>query len=273
MITIAKKISPHFHSTEFTCPHCGKIKIDENLVNKLEHIFSKLNASKCIVTSGYRCPYYDKTSFGFAGKHSEGLASDCVYYDKNGAIIPSKIVVCVAYDLGELNGIAKIDNNYVHLDNRSYGTYYGDEPRGNSSYWTDPYSYFGVSRAEVSKYTGEHTNIKYQSHGQNVKWYPNVIKGTEDYAGVFGINLDGLYIDDLEYRVKANGRWLPSVKGREDYAGIIGQPITDVAIKGATYRVHVKGGNWLSWVSGYDINDYYHGYAGNGKIIDAIQIK
>ena len=263
MITISKKISPHFHSTEFTCPHCGKIKIDENLVNKLEHIFSKLNASKCIVTSGYRCPYYDKTSFGFAGKHSEGLASDCVYYDKNGAIIPSKIVVCVAYDLGELNGIAKIDNNYVHLDNRSYGTYYGDEPRGNSSYWTDPYSYFGVSRAEVSKYTGEHTNIKYQSHGQNVKWYPNVIKGTEDYAGVFGINLDGLYIDDLEYRVKANGRWLPSVKGREDYAGIIGQPI----------RVHVKGGNWLSWVSGYDINDYYHGYAGNGKIIDAIQIK
>ena len=85
--------------------------------------------------------------------------------------------------------------------------------------------------------------------------------------------MDGLYIDELEYKVKANGRWLPAVKGREDYAGIIGQPITDVAIKGATYRVHVKGGNWLSWVSGYDTNDYYHGYAGNGKIIDAIQIK
>lgn len=275
MITSSKQISTHFHSTEFKCPHCGKIKIDENLVNKVEHIFSKLNASKCIVSSGYRCPTYDKRENGFAGRHSEGLAMDCIFYDKSNKIIPSKIVICVAYDLGELNGIAKINDNYTHLDNRSGSTYRGDETRGNSSYWTNPYSYFGVSKADVAKYTGEVINtISYQSHGLNTKWYPNVKKGdTNNYAGVFGVTMDGLYIDDLEYRVRVNGRWLPAVVGRNDYAGLLGQAITDIAIKNATYRVHIKGGSWLSWVNGYNINDYNNGYAGNGQIIDAIQIK
>ena len=155
MITTSKQISTHFHSTEFKCPHCNQIKVDENLVNKLEHIFSKLNASKCIITSGYRCAIHDVAIGGFKGRHYEGLASDCRYYDKNGNIIPSKVVCCVAYDLNELNGIAKIDNNHVHLDNRQGSTYRGDEQRGNSSYWTNPYDYFNVSKSEVAKYTGE----------------------------------------------------------------------------------------------------------------------
>jgi len=273
IITTKKQISPHFHSTEFRCQHCGGIKIDDSLVSKMEHIFSALHASKCIVSSGYRCATYDKQIGGFLGRHYEGLAADCCYYDKQGKPIPSKIVICVAWDIGELKGIARINEYYVHLDNRSNGTYYGDETRGNSSYWTNPYTYFGVTRAEVEKYTGANTTIKYQSHGLGTKWYPNVTAGSSDYAGVYGVSMDGLYVDRLTYKVRTNGRWLPAVAGRSDYAGIIGKPITDVAIQGATYRVHVKGGNWLGWVNGYNTNDYKNGYAGNGKIIDAIQIK
>lgn len=155
MITNSRQLTTHFHSSEFICQHCRQIKIDENLVNKMEHIFSKLNASKCIISSGYRCPTYDIKIGGFAGRHSEGLAADCIYYDKNNQPIPSKIVICVAYDLGELNGIAKINDNYTHLDNRQGSTYRGDETRGNSSYWTNPYLYFGVSKADVARYTGE----------------------------------------------------------------------------------------------------------------------
>lgn len=278
MITTNRQISTHFHSREFRCKcGCGVIKIDEGLVNKLEHIFTKLNASKCIVVSGYRCAKWDKKVGGFLGRHYEGLAGDVIYYDKSGRPIPSKIVCCVAFDLKELNGIAKIDEYSTHLDNRQGWTYRGDEPRGNSSYWTNPYTYFGVSANDVARYTGANTNtstITYQSHGRNRKWYSNVRKGDlSNYAGVFGVDMDGLYIDNLKYKVRANGRWLPEVVGRKDYAGILGKPITDVAINGATYRVHVKGGNWLSWVSGYNTNDYKNGYAGNGRVIDAIQIK
>lgn len=157
MITTSKQISTHFHSTEFMCKcGCKKIKIDENLVKKMENIFSKLNASKCIISSGYRHPEYDIEIGGFVGRHAEGLAADCIYYDKDGKIIPSKIVICVAYDLGELNGIAMIKGgNYTHLDNRANGTYYGDESVSNNSCWTNPYDYFKVSKADVAKYTGE----------------------------------------------------------------------------------------------------------------------
>lgn len=79
---------------------------------------------------------------------------------------------------------------------------------------------------------------------------------------------------DVLYKVRSNGKWSSEVKNK--VAGTKGQPITDVAIKvsyaSCKYRVHVKGGKWLPWVTGYDINDYNNGYAGNGKEIDAIQI-
>lgn len=81
---------------------------------------------------------------------------------------------------------------------------------------------------------------------------------------------------DVTYRVKVGDKWLSAVKNLEDYAGIIGKPITDIAIKVSKgkvkYRVHIKGGKWLPYVTGYDINDFNNGYAGNGKPIDAIEI-
>lgn len=91
---------------------------------------------------------------------------------------------------------------------------------------------------------------------------PDVEKPTSFYA-------------DTEYRVRAGGKWYPAVKNLDDYAGKPGVPITDVAIKASKgsvkYRVHVKGGEWLPYVTGYDIRDAENGYAGDGKVIDAIE--
>ena len=263
------QISKHFNSDEFKCPGCNEVKISTELINKVEKLFDTVNASKCIVSSGYRSPEYDIKMNGFAGKHSEGLAIDCCFYDKNNKIIPSKIICCIAYEQG-FTGIALISDYYVHLDIRKNGTYYGDETRGNSSYWTNPYSYFKVTKEEVNQY--KKTIIKYQVYTN--RWLPNVTIGDKNYAGIFGKTFSRLYIDKLKYKVKSNGKWLPEVTGRNDYAGYSNnKPITDVAINGATYRVHIKGGNWLPWVNGYDIKDYKNGYAGNGKEIDAIEIK
>ena len=82
---------------------------------------------------------------------------------------------------------------------------------------------------------------------------------------------------NVTYRVKTKKHgWLPEVKNLTDFAGYENSPITDVAIKvdkgSIKYRVHVKGGNWLPWVTGYNINDIKNGYAGNGCEIDAIQV-
>lgn len=83
-------------------------------------------------------------------------------------------------------------------------------------------------------------------------------------------------VPDVTYRVRANGKWLPEVKNLSDYAGITGQAITDVAVKvskgSVKYRVHIKGGDWLPYVTGYNISDSSNGYAGNGKAIDAVEV-
>ena len=82
---------------------------------------------------------------------------------------------------------------------------------------------------------------------------------------------------NFKYRVRTKeDGWLPEVVNLADYAGIPGHAITDIAIgvdRGSLwYQVHVKGGGWLPTVSGYNINDYNNGYAGNGQVIDAVRV-
>jgi hypothetical protein len=84
-------------------------------------------------------------------------------------------------------------------------------------------------------------------------------------------------IANVTYAVKLeNGRVLPAVRNLEDYAGIHGQKIVGIAMKvdngHIKYQVHTLNGGWLSYVDGYDWNDFNNGYAGNGKVIDAIRI-
>ena len=52
------QLSPHFNAREFRCS-CGgshETLISSELVDKLESLYTALNCSKIIVTSGYRCP-------------------------------------------------------------------------------------------------------------------------------------------------------------------------------------------------------------------------
>lgn len=82
---------------------------------------------------------------------------------------------------------------------------------------------------------------------------------------------------EFTYAVRTTkGGILPEVTNTRDYAGSRGYPITDIAIKvnrgSIKYRVHVKGGDWLGYVTGYNWNDYRNGYAGNHNPIDLIQI-
>ena len=116
------------------------------------------------------------------------------------------------------------------------------------------------------------------------KWLPNVTNDS-DYAGLLGHDVCGVYANltygNIYYAVHTTGkkaRWLPEVKNRNDYAGIYNTPIDAIMIKTDTdktlkYRVHLRGGNWLPPVTGYNKNDSNNGYAGIiGKPIDAIQI-
>ena len=73
-----------------------------------------------------------------------------------------------------------------------------------------------------------------------------------------------------------DGTILPFVNNLSDFAGIRGKRISNVAIKvnkgSVKYRVHILGGGWLPWVTGCNWNDPVNGYAGNGQVIDAIEV-
>ena len=125
------QLSPHFNAREFRCS-CGKSHgtlIASKLVDKLETLYTALNCSKIIVTSGYRCPEHDKAVGGTSsGQHTKGTAADVCCYGQDGQPISSKTVCCKAQDLG-FTGIANITSSYqyTHLDVRTTGKWYGDE--------------------------------------------------------------------------------------------------------------------------------------------------
>lgn len=82
----------------------------------------------------------------------------------------------------------------------------------------------------------------------------------------------------ITYRVYADNRWYNEVKGLGNVAGRFKQAISGLMIKvsegSIRYRVHLRDGDWLPWVDGYDINDSNNGYAGiKGKVIDAVQVE
>lgn len=80
------------------------------------------------------------------------------------------------------------------------------------------------------------------------------------------------------YRVRTQKhQWLQEVKNLDDYAGYENSPITGLAIKvdkgSIRYRVHLKGKGWLPFVTGYNINDFNNGFAGDGiSVIDAVEV-
>lgn len=82
---------------------------------------------------------------------------------------------------------------------------------------------------------------------------------------------------NFTYAVRVEGGTIyPFVRNLQDFAGVQGRKITDIAIKcdigSVSYRVHVLGIGWLPYVSGCNWNDSNNGYAGNGRVIDAVQV-
>lgn len=140
--------------------------------------------------------------------------------------------------------------------------------------WNDVKSQIGAfSTLENAKKAWKEGYIIFDSNGKQV--YPDGAELSTSAAEPKNSTVDKI---NVKYRVYAKKKWWPEVSNTTDYAGVKGYQITAVAAqvdKGTiSYRVHQKGSNWMSWISGYNINDIIKGYAGiPGIAIDAIQIK
>ena len=164
------QLSPHFRSSEFQCK-CGKAHdtlISDELVSKLEELYAKLNCSKIIVTSGYRCVTHDKNVGGSGtGQHTRGTAADICCYGQDGKPISSKVVCCTAQDLG-FGGIANITAEYIytHVDGRTGYRWLGDETVNNNTVTDDFYKYFAISKTDKPLSNG----IDLSCHNGSIDW-------------------------------------------------------------------------------------------------------
>lgn len=141
---------------------------------------------------------------------------------------------------------------------------------GNDTYIAADGSAYGVRIAHLSQNRFTHLlKLCDIDYGEGTK--QTVTETPQASGGHYNVPVNFTYAVRVE-----GGTIYPFVRNLQDFAGVQGRKITDIAIKcdvgSVSYRVHVLGGRWLPFVSGCDWSDGNNGYAGIGKVIDAVQV-
>lgn len=150
------QLSKNFNVSEFRCK-CGKVhntKISNELIAMLQRMTDTVKADYVTISSGYRCSTHDRNVGGSGfGPHCDGYAVDCQFI-KNGKPISTKLLSCIAQDMGFM-GIANITSDYswIHLDMKGR-VYKGNEVINYNTQTTNFYSYYGVTKSQISELTG-----------------------------------------------------------------------------------------------------------------------
>lgn len=72
-----RNLSEHFHSSEFTCHHCGAIKVHPRLIVLLEQLRADCGGLPLHINSGYRCQIHNRNVGGVPdSQHTLGTAAD-----------------------------------------------------------------------------------------------------------------------------------------------------------------------------------------------------
>lgn len=149
-------LSMHFSQHEFACEHCGRSHtMSKLLIDRLEQIFSIMDAKAIYINSGYRCennPYGYKTD-----AHRRGIAADIKVQKKDGSWYNSQDIAEVAERVG-FGGIGMMLPISCHVDTRD------TEPYDNKHWFGNEYTYGNVLKSDWIKtfqrgtvFTGENT--------------------------------------------------------------------------------------------------------------------
>jgi len=99
----------HFKINEFKCRHCGKVKLNINLLLKLEELRKQTGA--LIINSGYRCPTHNKNVGGITNsEHLKGNAADV-----NALNMKPDKVHSIADKVFSAGGVGKY-KTFTHID-------------------------------------------------------------------------------------------------------------------------------------------------------------
>lgn len=110
-------LSPHFQVKEFRPRWNGKpdgdiVKIDEELIERLELLSDCVNNAPIYINDGYRTEAFDKYLTGKTGFHTTGRAADIRV---NGV---SAETLCVLAEACGFRGIGTINSTSIHVDTR-----------------------------------------------------------------------------------------------------------------------------------------------------------
>ncbi len=106
----------HFKVREFACRHCGDIKIDINLLVKLEELRRAIGNRGIIINSGYRCPVHNKNVGGATNsQHKYGRAVDI-----RAAGMGLRTLEKFADTVFANGGVGMGGANIVHVDTRGH---------------------------------------------------------------------------------------------------------------------------------------------------------
>ena len=106
-------LAPNFKADEFNCSHCGKNKMKQEFINKLQAL-RNLYGKPMTITSGYRCPKHPiEAKKAKPGAHASGCACDIAVV---GAA--ANRLLKLAFQMG-FTGIGvqqKGNGRFIHLD-------------------------------------------------------------------------------------------------------------------------------------------------------------
>ena len=113
-----KFLSPHFQVKEFRpkwngMPDGDIVKIDEELIERLELLSDCVNNAPIYINDGYRTEAFDIYLTGKAGQHTTGRAADIRV---NGV---SADTLCVLAEACGFKGIGTINSTSIHVDTRN----------------------------------------------------------------------------------------------------------------------------------------------------------
>ena len=171
----------------------------------------------------------------------------------------------------------------VHVDTRESPYRFDEEDgnrmvKGNS--W---YVYFGVNKPVPPGEAPDILYQVYTAANKWLAEITNYGAGSLGYAGFPNRPVQGvrarLSRGSIEYRVHLRGRWLPWVKDTQDYAGLYGKDADGLQMRlvglpdcAVEYRVAAVGREYYPWVRDY--GEGSDGYAGSfGKPFDRLQCR
>lgn len=179
-------LSIHFSQHEFACEHCGRSHtMSKLLIDRLEQMFSIMDAKAIYINSGYRC---EKNPYGYkTDAHRRGIAADIKVQKKDGSWYNSQDIAEVAERVG-FGGIGMMLPISCHVDTRD------TEPYDNKHWFGNEYTYGNVLKNDWIKtfqrgtvFAGEKTDCPTQNAKADIKELQQILNN----AGA-GLVVDGI---------------------------------------------------------------------------------